>query len=429
MASIRKLIPNKLYAFFKSVKDAMAVNWKCFRSNSDIRRHKKRIRKKLARGESVNVVFLAQFPEMWNSEKSVYKAMKQDSRFAVTVYAVPKRSNAENDQLFQENPAYGFFQQEGIPAIDAMAGGAFRPIEDRADFIFVQRPYDGNMPTCYHLNALSKKGLVCYIPYFGSTTNGALMTEIEFNPGILSWHYAIFADCEDSYQFISGWKTRHRFTKNKKVYNIGFPRFDLITPASGSSKERRDTFLWLPRWALKEFDPKRGNSHFLDYVEVLLQYFDAHRDLKLIIRPHPLMFSNFVKHGAMTAEEVRTMKERVAKMENVSFDENLDYLITFEQTDFLIADMTSLLLEFFCTGKPIIRTCDSLKPGALTSDAEKMVATFYMVLNAEQLISAIDDVSAGNDKYQSEREAIIRESFKVDGRIGERIKDSLIADL
>lgn len=234
-----------------------------------------------------------------------------------------------------------------------------------------------------------------------------------------------FADCTDSYKYALNWIESRKYNGLKKVFNVGFPCFDLLSSVQKRANDLGYTFLWLPRWSLSEVNDA---THFFDYIEVLLDYFESHTEYTLIIRPHPLMFSNFLEQGAMTVDQISALKQKISQMANVEFDSNNDYLITFNQCDFLISDVTSLLLEFFATGKPII-FCDSFEPSKLTSEAKEIVKTFYHISNSKELIETIELLATGKDENKEKRLSVLRNTLKVDGKAGQHIVETLINDL
>lgn len=67
---------------------------------------------------------------------------------------------------------------------------------------------------------------------------------------------------------------------------------DLITYDERKGKKNK-TFLWIPRWTTPADDNEK--STFLMYKDFLLNYFSNNAELSLIIRPHPLMFDNYIK--------------------------------------------------------------------------------------------------------------------------------------
>lgn len=415
---VKSVLPASCVKKIREFRNNVNLKKSLAQSKKDIRSNLSVLRRKVEHGDKINVAFLIQFPEMWNSEKSIYEALKEDPRFSVIVIAVPEMQNDKNQGMFQENPAYSFLKENQIDVINAYHNGKFYQIDEDIDYIFLQRPYDVLMPKCYRFKKLSKLALLCYTPYSGRVTKG-IHVNIEFNDTFLPYMYSIFADCKESYEFVKSWYQKYKCDE-KKVYDIGFPRNDLLFNFS-AQQTNGNVFLWLPRWSL---DPYHDMSHFLDYIDVLLDDFEVHQDRTLVIRPHPLMFSNFLANGAMTADQIEALKDRIEHMENVSFDHNKNYMKTFQNCDYLISDKTSLLVEFFVTQKPVI-FCDAYQNEELTNSASQMVQTFYNIANSEELLSTIAYLSEGNDKNKAFREVVSRETVKYDGKAGKHIVDAI----
>lgn len=420
---IKEKLPDPCVEFIRNLKRNLKIKLYLVGNQFCLKKNIKKTLRKISKGEKIKVLFIAQFPEMWNSVKSLYEFLLSDNRFQTCIYAVPKKNNETKSELYQSNDMFDFCKIQSLQAVNAYQNEQFIDIEDDVDFIFIQRPYDIYMPSLYHLKNLSHKSLICFVPYYASIKKG-FHIKTEMNDDLLCHCYSVFADCKEVYDYIEKWKHDYLFAKHKKIYDIGFPRFDLVRPVK-KEREPQNVFLWLPRWT---FNNEGDISHFLDYIDVLLDYFVTHSDHTLIIRPHPLMFSNFIEQGVMTEEQVSELKQKISQIENIEFDLNKDYLITFNKCDFLISDYTSLLLEFFFTGKPII-FCDHISPDELTTNAKHIAETFYHIRNADELISSIEALHSGKDDKKELRINILKNTMKADGNAGQKIAETILNDL
>ncbi|MBR2019303.1 MAG: CDP-glycerol glycerophosphotransferase family protein [Clostridia bacterium] len=391
-------------------------------ASRNVTKFQKRTRKRVQRKEALSIVFLIQFPEMWNSYKTIYEHFSAlGNEVSLYILAVPKRVSVENGYgtFCERNEAFDFFKKNGISAIDAYGNGSWFPIKNLTpDYIFVQRPYEAHMPKEYSLYRLSKAGTVCYVPYGGRMTKGIHLS-LEFNHALLNNAYMIFADCTDSYNYI----LNNPGVKKRKVFDIGYPRFDLIESPDRKIEKPVQTFLWTPRWA---YDQVTGYGHFLDYFECLMLYFETHKDFRLIIRPHPLMFPNFIQKGLLSNEEYQGIQKRVTEAINVSFDENADYLITFKESDALISDGSSLLLEYFVTGKPILCCMSCFEDP--TEITQRLQECFYTISNADQLMEAIVHITENDDYRVEQRIALIKKIKHGSFQIGRAIVKEILED-
>ena len=383
-----------------------------------IKRNCKQLRNRNKNCDKIRVMFLLQFPEMWNSEKPLYDLLNCDSNFEVSVLAIPRiKEEKRFDNIYEiNNKAYEYCIKNRIKVINSRNNGHWYQIKSRdVDYIFIQRPYSFQLPRCYSFRKLSKVGLVCHIPY-GFSISKDTHLKFNFNNTFMCYVYAFFADSEVTYNYYTSLESKNRFTHG---YNLGFPRFELIN-LYGGEKSKVKTFLWTPRWSVGQ---NNGDSHFLDYLEMLLLYFENRKDVSLIIRPHPLMFPFFLEKGLIDHTYIKKLNERVEKIENVCFDYNEDYLISFSESDILISDFSTLIVEFFVTGKPIIY-CGEFDD--FNYIAQKIATSFYSVKSKDELQEIIETLVANNDFKQSNRKELLDKLFNLEESASENIKNVLL---
>lgn len=202
---------------------------------------------------------------------------------------------------------------------------------------------------------------------------------------------------------------------------MGYPRFDLILQESPERKlQQRKTVLWLPRWSIDETNDR---SYFFDYLECMLHYFGENAMHSLIIRPHPLMFQNFMDNGVISKDEVEQLKTRIQFVSNIKFDENTDYLDTFRQSDILVADFTSLLIEFFLMRKPILYCGSTIN---FNSVGKIMEEGIYSIPNKDSLISTLSDLLNEKDRKRDQYIAAAKKIAPVNKNIGNEIRMAIL---
>ena len=153
-----------------------------------------------------------------------------------------------------------------------------------------------------------------------------------------------------------------------------------------------NTILWLPRWtAVNQIDNGNLESHFFDYSDNLLKYVDGQDHYRLVVRPHPLMFENYIKYGLMSEQDVLTYKEVMKNNGRFSLDEKPSYDDAFNTADVLVADYSSTIIEFFLRRKPIIY-CG--KREELSPQIADVTKTFYYANGWDQLKKILDDGNA-----------------------------------
>lgn len=373
-----------------------------------------RKKNKRKKGSNKTFVFVANYPQGWNSYKKVFEILKSIKGINVILlgYVNDRYPSSTVDFWKQIDSDAVIATNHDIPSLRSLS----------ADVIFRQTPYDDEYPNKYSAREISKVGKLCYIPY-GYQMSSGVHLQSEFNDWFLSYLSAVYACNEPSYRFCAEKTNRWRTTRDIHVFDYGYPRFDLLRETS--RREDIHRFLWIPRWSVD--DIKNNGTSFFDYCNLLIEFFDCRKGLSLLIRPHPLMFGNFVKQKLMTEIEIDTLKRKIDQMPNVFLDENEDYLESFNCTDAMIADYSTLIVEYFVSGKPIIYCGDTQ---GVNCEMSKMIELMYYADSWEQLSNFITELSKGNDPDYVKRQSFITDFFHIQGNcISERIVESCLNEI
>lgn len=407
----------------------------CLRYREKITSYKRGLKYIALKKRSENhlkIVFIVQFPETWNSVKTIYEAAVEKHIDAL-ILCIPKPNESgvgpfENNGA-KTNEAKEYFDGIHTPAVNAFdnENSTWFDLEKYApDYVIYTRVYNRQYPSQYQNSTVCRYAKVCYIPYAYPTVSGTLLESL-FNNDFMYSTYITFAPSKSSLK-----KCRKQFkvqdiSKSNKYVFLGFPRFDL---QQGSYKpiEKKGTkrIAWFPRWVFQTTTEGQRNSSFFVYFDRLMEYMEVHGELELIIRPHPLMFGNIVKEGIMTESEVESLKQRIVHAANVRIDDCKDYIPIMESADILISDFTSLLMEYFMTGKPIIY-CDESKD--FMPETKLMDETVYHASDWEDLSCCLRALCSGEDvKYNDRKNAVAQLTQNNAGHIGKDILDYIIAD-
>lgn len=372
--------------------------------------------------EKVKMCFIIQRIEIFPSVQSIFEYMCLDARYDVTLLVLPRFDHATNKinvNTIEQNLKFASQIANGAEVINSYDDQKkkFKRLEDyKFDFIFLGLPYQREYPMEYKFANLSKISRVCYVPYGSSYADGKEMIRTSFTTQLLTFVDYIFCDCIKTYKYC---QSKLKYCQNadgkRIVYNIGYPRFDLITYDERKGKKNK-TFLWIPRWTTPADDNEK--STFLMYKDFLLNYFSNNAELSLIIRPHPLMFDNYIKKGYLTREDVEKYKNQVKSLKNVMFDENCSYRSSFVQSDCLIADYSSIVIEFLLMGKPVIYLSDVRKIETTIANA------FYVSKNVQETKEYIKQLAKGEDGKRQNRLDVLKATIYKKGTC-KRIADVL----
>ena len=369
---------------------------------------KRRVFKKSKDNKVMNVVFIIQYVPSWNKLEPIYQKMKNDCRFNPSIVCVPME--IENHELKKlTNETYDYFVNKGYDVINAITGDKewFDIRQLTPDFVFHSRPYNYVMPSCYTSDCIKKYALICNILYGPNLTeNGQNVT---INQDYFKDVFCYFAFEKSDLEF---YKNRFWLGINSKVqccYSYGAIGIEhiLMSQSKKDNSPFRKTVLWTPRWST---DPYIGGSNFFKYIKNIVLLIHEFPDILFIIRPHPLMFENFVKNKEMTEHEVREFKGWCEETPNVQLDESKEYSKTFWNTDLLITDGSAIVVEYFVTKKPIL-FCQSPNPFRYAKYAKDMISTCYEINNSADLRKAFIKVVSGKDEKKELRIQCINKYF------------------
>lgn len=369
--------------------------------------------------EKIRVVFLVQYIPAWNKIEPVYRRLIKDSKFDTFLLCVPKEiiENELNSSV-KSNGTYDYFFKRGYKGIiDAMSeNGSWYNLKGlNPDYVFYSRPYNNYLPSAYTSEIVGSYTKICLVLYGIMLTKNGLRTA--FNKAFCSNIYAYFADNSPAADL---YKSQFPFQVKHKLQNIiitGAPALESIIDRKSEHAEAWSfshnlfKIIWTPRWII---DPATGEgTNFFNYKDFLIDFAQANKDIDFLFRPHPLALDNFIRAGAMSAEEAVSFKNVCGRAKNISLDESEEYVATFWTSSMIISDISSLLPEYLVTGKPIIY-CDTNINLELEDFARKMLEACYIAKSREDITAYIYEIKRGNDYLKEKRQQILSEIFGSD---------------
>ena len=356
------------------------------------------------RGKKIRVVFLCQMPQLWNKLEGIYQEMQDSPFFTCMILVVPDVSVAGGHQ--QESLQF-FWQLGGTYRVRMAQGkdGLLSLQELQPDYVFYQRPYDHYLPEEYRSYVVANYARICYVPYAYACTKPVEASC--YNQAFFQNVYLFFAENSYAGKLMYN-RERERYRQGqKKVFDLGYPALDKIQKAEAENSlfwqgETKETWrmLWCPRWTTEQ---NLGSSHFFDYKEKFPELVQEEKDYSLVFRPHPMMFDNFVKTGEMTEDEVKSYISVYEREERLFYDKEADYYATLWKSDVLIADLTTVMVEYLVTRKPIIYCVSEI---AYNGFMKGILAGCYCVESWEELKDTVSMLQRGQDPLKEKRNAV-----------------------
>ena len=394
-----------------------AVKW-CKRRKNELsalprhlkRRRLQRKRQRQAPGK-IKVAFICQYIPAWSKNQRLYEALRGDERFEALLICVPNRvfANQLRDPEDLSNDTYDYFVSHGYPeAVNALVGKDewYDLRAAGVDYVIYNR-YDRPMPIPYTSARISAHAKVCLIEYGTSLLR---MVDMMFDYPFLANTYCFFAENDAKRGEFLRWNLALSRLGLSQAVCCGIPAVenaymaqDAPAPA-WSFSQNAFRAIYAPRWTT---DPVWGGSTFLRYREFFLKLADERPELDFLVRPHPLMFQHFIDTGLMTAEEAAAFEAACGARPNIRLDQEKEYLATFWKSSVLICDFSSMIIEYFITGKPIIYlTYD--ENIAYTDQMDAMLSGCYLVNDEDALRRTIEMLSAGEDPLAPVRDEVCK---------------------
>lgn len=387
----------------------------------------------LFKTKKINVVFVCHRPNVWGSLKSIYEECIKDDRFNVSIVAIPCKKQLPklglSHKVYESEGAEEFYKNFSCNVIngyDYQKGKWFNLKKLKPDYLFFQTPYNVIRPHKYSSEIVSKYTKILYVHYAADFIGAGILEEtnpIDYMKDI----YTIFLQDKSHEKLVKEYLRSNNL--NIKTVLTGFPRYDELDSLKGIDSKNWNLprnknvkrVIWTPRWTTNE-----GNCNFFEYKDFLIEYAKKHSNFDFIFRPHPQAFLEWNATGELPKAEAEKYKKEYSDCNNAKIDNQKEYLTTFYSSDFMITDISSIVAEYFLTGKPIIY-CH--KKDCFNDFSRKISEGFYWVRNQKELEERINDLMAGNDPLAEVRKKLIKDNFYINPKkAGKQIKDYMLED-
>lgn len=347
------------------------------------------------KNDQIKVGFIVHIPEMWDKEAPVFEAMIKDKRFSPFLIVVP-RFDIITFSIGDYGDELSFFKNKYenkyiLKAYDSNEKVWMNIEKYNFDYVFFQRHYDVALIDQYHASEIIKYTRTCYIPY----AFHALEAGFEFYKKAFFRNLYFYFCCSEEHL------RTQKTNKYTKALYLGYPALSI--KQLNENKNSTINVLWTPRWAS---DERCGGSTFLENIYNIFKLKEISSNIKLILRPHPFAFDNAIKNGTMSEQEVIDYK-RTIELNDCKLDRNAFIEDTFSETDILITDFSSVVVEYFITGKPIIYCTNANVHFSETY--KKIIECSYVAHKWEEIEHYVKQIISGVDPLREKRQTVANE--------------------
>ena len=382
-----------------------------------------RCRKQLARlqdkfgTEKIRVLFPISNLAKWKMQ-SLFEAMRHSSHYeplmALTIMDVENDLSIDRKrERLQQMQAH--FAGKGMGCVDAydLENGCAIPFDRFApDIVFYQQPW--RISECQSPVAVSKYALTCYVPYFVQNYGGLDMDCLLVFHRLLWRHFILNEHWAKEFVKAQG------LLRAGTVVGVGHPMLDAFGNVEGV-RHVNGCVIYAPHWSCHTGE---CFSTFLENGKKILMLAQRHPEMEWVFKPHPTLRKILVENGLMSEREVADYYETWERIGVAYYDG--DYLRLFERSKAMITDCASFLVEYACTGNPIIHLISSDAKYNPHPISEALFSTYYQARNWEEFERSFETVILrGQDPRRDERRAKVRDMRLCGNNAAKNIVDYL----
>lgn len=369
--------------------------WKLSKPQA-VEARKEKARRLFAEKQVVNVAFQVITMAKWKTD-SLFETMLAHPRFAPVVWFVPYSRYTEDEVQKEYEGCRRYFEAKGWPVVRYRNIADF-PEAQRPDITFIHEPYEWNR----EYNQGLKDSLFCYVPYgYMSIADG-----ITYNLPLANAALSIFVDNSTSARAISPVMR----TRGRNVVVTGQPMGDTFlfpsSPLPNVWKEcgARKKVIWAPHWTLSsECTNMFSSGTFLETAELMAELARKYADrIQFAFKPHPLLYGALCKHSAWGKEKTDAYYRTWAEMPNTQREEG-EYQALFMQSDAMIHDSSSFIIEYMLADKPCMYLTNGRIFGGFSEMSQAALGCYVKGVTRQQIESFLQNVLEGTDEMQASR--------------------------
>jgi len=356
-----------------------------------------KIQNKYKNKEKIRVGFLVNENCKWNAEY-LYNLLEENEHFEpiilITLYDTRHQKKDMTKSSIEDN--YNFFASTGkrVEKVYDEENEKYLAIKDfDIDILFYQQPW--GLDDSQSIEETANDSLCCYFAYG--------ISAVECPADVRPFHEKLFA------YFIPNEETK-TFLESIKINNldnlniVGYPKLDIYNNLS-KTRQIRKTIIYAPHHSYKR-GLKLGT--FNKTGMQILEFAKQHKEYNWVFKPHPDLKEVLYKDKKYRKEFTENYYKQWAEIGKV-YDKG-NYFEQFMQTDILITDCDSFLLEYMPTLNPIIRLerKDSVK---LSKLGQEIVKGIYCASNFDECVNILKKLDKPNQDELKEKRKEITDSI------------------
>lgn len=164
------------------------------------------------------------------------------------------------------------------------------------------------------------------------------------------------------------------------------------------------------------------------YADIVFDYINKHKETGLIFRPYNSYVGALLADGLWTREQLDQFKDYCDKSENIVWDDEPDYSVSYSLADAILADAGCGII---CSALPMMKPIGvtlrwDMEVEEILSRNQEILDSHYLISSEREMISFIKMIMDEEDtEIEKRRKLCEKYVTHFDGKNGERIKDIL----
>jgi len=307
----------------------------------------------------VKVVFLAIHKSIWKVDP-IFRRMLSDSFFDPEILVCPYLNQGRERLTAEMNETYQYFADKGYPVRKSLnEDNVWVCLGDIGpDIVFFTNPHDLTKQE-YYANAFLSY-LSCYVPYYYMATNHVADQSLELDSKFLNSMWRIYFPHDFIYnQFI-----KYSTISGQNALSTGYPATEALIRNElnldcreskncwkGQEREKKK-IIYAPHHTISE--RSSSLSTFLkfgrDMQKIAIDYMDQ---VQWSFKPHPMLRAKLYQHPDWGKERTDNYYFFWETQLFTQLDEG-EYDGLFNQSDAIIHDCSSFIVEYAFTKKPAL---------------------------------------------------------------------------
>lgn len=369
------------------------------------------------RKRKIRVVFLLSNPAKWKTQ-SLYDLMRASDRFDPMVVVTPMDIEYQmpiQDKISAMRKTGAFLIGRGVDfdyGLDLQTGD-FKSLRDfKPDIVWYTQPWhidESHAPT-----TASTFALTCYTPYFVQNYGGLDMD------CLLPIHRELWCHFTLSESWAHEFMRAQGVARAGSVVGSGHPMLDEFY-LRRDEKQNDEYVIYAPHFSCNIVE---RYSTFLKNGREILELAKSHPEVSWVFKPHPTLRVTLENDCGWEKSVVDAYYDEWEKISTPCYDGN--YVDLFMKSSAMITDCASFLVEYACTGKPIIHLISSNAKYQPHPIAARLFGSYYQAHDWGEFANHFEEVVLRNNDYKkSERLLAVKDMRLLDNYAAKNIIDYL----